>query len=136
MIGIQPIVENGRRPLGVTLLAIVALAIGVVNAVLGLLHVATGLVVGIMDFPRPGGSGLLGGLAMMVVGAVYFVVGLGLWNLRPWAWWLGVLASVVGFVVALGSPVWMIVWAALAVYLILMRGKFNVSLPSLSAPNL
>ena len=136
MIGIQPIVENGRRPLGVTLLAIVALAIGVVNAVLGLLHVATGLVVGIMDFPRPGGSGLLGGLAMMVVGAVYFVVGLGLWSLRPWAWWLGVLASVVGFVVALGSPVWMVVWAALAVYLFLMRGRFNVSLPALEAAHI
>jgi lysylphosphatidylglycerol synthetase-like protein (DUF2156 family) len=102
------------------------MAFGVVTALLGLLDVLTGIVVGVMNSPRAGGRALLDGAVSIVLGAVYIVAGVGLWALRPWAWWLAVLVGIVGFVLAIGSALWMILWAAIVVYLVLVRNSFGV----------
>ena len=117
--------ESGR-PLGVSAISVVVMAFGVVTAVLGLLGMLVGFVSGIMDAPRGGDRVFLAGVAGLVLGAAYVLAGAGLWSLRPWAWWLATLAGALGFVLALGSPVWMLVWAALVVYLFLVRGSFGV----------
>jgi hypothetical protein len=114
------------RPLGVSVIAVVVMAFGVVTAVLGLLGMLVGFVSGIMDSPRGGGREFLAGVAGLVLGAAYVIAGIGLWNLRPWAWWLATIAGAVGFVIALGSLVWMLLWGALVVYLVLVRGNFGV----------
>src|SRR5258705_11292969 len=105
------------RPLGVSVIAVVVMAFGVVTAILGPLGMLVGFVSGIMDSPRGGGREFLAGVAGLLLGAAYVIAGIGLWNLRPWAWWLATLAGAVGFVIALGSPVWMLLWGALVVYL-------------------
>lgn len=117
---------TGRRPLGVSVLAIVVLAFGVVTAVLGLIDVLSGIVVGVMDSSRSGGRMLLAGAVSLVLGGVYLLAGAGLWSLRPWAWWLAVLAGIVGFVLAFGSIPWMALWAMIVVYLVLVRKSFGV----------
>jgi hypothetical protein len=115
------------RPLGVSVIAVVVMAFGVVTAVLGLLGMLVGFVSGIVDSPQGGGREFLAGVAGLVLGAAYVIAGIGLWNLRRWAWWLATLVGVVGFVVAFGSPVWMLLWGALVVYLVLVRGNFGVA---------
>ena len=115
-----------QRPLGGAVIALVVMAFGALTAVFGLAGMLVGFVSGIMDSPRGGGREFLAGVAGLVLGAAYVVAGIGLWNTRAWAWWLAVLAGAVGFVLALGSPVWMVLWAGLVVYLILVRGNFGV----------
>ena len=115
-----------QRPLGVAVIALVVMAFGAVAALLGLAGMLVGFVSGIMDSPRGGGREFLAGVAGLVLGAAYVIAGIGLWNTRAWAWWLAVLAGAVGFVLAFGSPVWMVLWAGVVVYLILVRGNFGV----------
>jgi hypothetical protein len=79
-----------------------------------------------MDSPGGGGRVFLAGAAGLVLGGAYVIAGAGLWSLRPWAWWLAVLAGLVGLVLAIGSPVWMLLWGALVVYLVLVRNIFGV----------
>ena len=124
---------TGRRPLGVSVLALVVLAFGLVSVVLGLIDVLAGIVYGVMDSPHAGGRALLAGVPLMVIGAAYLLAGAGLWSLRPWAWWLAVAAGTVGFVLAFGSVLWMALWAAVVVYLVLVRKSFGV-LPNVPSP--
>jgi uncharacterized membrane protein (DUF2068 family) len=88
-----------RRPVAIGLLAIAF-------AVLGVLR-------------------LLDGGLLALVGAVYLVAAYGLWTMRIWGWWLGFVAAVVGFFGAFGSTLWMVVWAAVLVYLVLVRDSFH-----------
>lgn len=117
--------ESGR-PFGVAVIAVVVIVFGVVAAVLGLLGMLTGFVTGLMDPSRGAGLTFLAGVAGVVLGGLYVIAGAGLWSLRPWAWWLAALAGVVGFVLALGSPVWMLIWAGLVAYLFVVRSNFGV----------
>jgi len=116
--------ETGR-PFGVTVIAVVVMAFGAITAILGLLGMLTGFVTGIMDPSRGAGYAFLGGFVGLVLGGLYVLAGVGLWNLRSWAWWLAILAGIVGFVLAFGSPVWMVVWALLAGYLFVVRANFG-----------
>ena len=116
---------NSSRPLGVAVIAVVVVAFGIITALLGLLGMLTGMVTGIMDAPRGSGREFLSGFIGLVLGLVYVFAGLGLWALRPWAWWLSILVGIVGFVIAFGSPLWMVLWAGLVVYLFLVRSNFG-----------
>lgn len=113
------------RPAGVALIAIVIGAFGVVTAFLGLFGMLTGFVTGIMDSSRFADRVFLAGFVGLVLGAIYIIAAIGLWGLRAWAWWLAILVSIVGFVLAFGSPLWMIVWAGLGIYLFLVRANFG-----------
>jgi lysylphosphatidylglycerol synthetase-like protein (DUF2156 family) len=117
--------KRNERPFGVSLIAVVVMLVGAVTVVLGLLGMLLGFVTGIMDASRGSGFAFLAGVAGVVLGAVYVLAGIGLWNLRAWAWWLAVLAGVVGFVLALGSPFWMVTWALVVAYLFVVRAHFG-----------
>ncbi len=66
-------------------------------------------------------DGVVGGL----LGAAFVVSGVGLWTLRPWAWWLAVIIGGIGLLLSIGSLVWMAVWAALLVYLVVVHESFS-----------
>jgi lysylphosphatidylglycerol synthetase-like protein (DUF2156 family) len=117
--------KRNERPFGVSLIALVVMLVGAVTLVLGLLGMLFGFVTGIMDAGRGSGFAFLAGVAGVILGAVYVLAGIGLWNLRAWAWWLAVLAGVVGFVLAIGSPFWMVTWALVAAYLFVVRVHFG-----------
>jgi hypothetical protein len=123
---VTPILKNKtNRPLGVTLIAIVVMVFGAVAALFGLLGMLSGFAIGLMGFPGGAGFAFLAGFVGLVLGLVYICAGIGLWNLNPWAWWLAFLAGIIGFVFALGSPVWMVVWALVVGYLFIVRAHFG-----------
>ena len=117
--------KRSERPFGVSMIALVVMLVGAVTVVLGLLGMLFGFATGIMDASRGAGIAFLAGVAGVVLGAVYLIAGFGLWNLRAWAWWLAVLAGVVGIVLAFGSPLWMVTWALVAAYLFVVRVHFG-----------
>src|SRR6266581_2630837 len=102
---------NKSRPVGITVLAAVVGAFGIVTALLGLWDVLRGFVLGIMESPNAGGHALAGGIFSVVLGGVYMIAAYGLWYLRPWAWWLAAAVSVAGIVVSYGTILWMVAWA-------------------------
>ena len=91
---------TGKRPDGVTLLAVLA----VLGGILALLGAVFGLMVGqatIAGLTGPEAamaSVMLGGMTLYgaVMGVISLVVGWGLWNGKSWAWWLTVIFSALG----------------------------------------
>jgi len=114
-----------ERPFGVSVIAVVVMAFGALTTILGLLGMLVGFVSGIMDTSRGAGFVFAGGLVGLLLGVVYVLAGVGLWNLRAWAWWLAFLVGIVGFVLAFGSPFWMVTWLVLAAYLFVVRATFG-----------
>lgn len=78
-----------QRPLGITILAILA----AVGGVLGLLAALT-----LLGF----GLGIYG-LVILLLSVAYLAFAFGAWTLKPWAWTLGVA-------VAVASALWAIFW--------------------------
>lgn len=90
-----------NRPLGVTIIAILAF----VNGLLGLCVPGLVIVGGGIGALFSGGLGLIvvcGGLLLAAGPILWLIVAYGAWNLRPWAWWLGIIATgvtVIGVIV-------------------------------------
>lgn len=114
-----------RRPLGVTILLVVA-ALGAIAA----LAVAFGLVLGLIDtaFIGLGTTGLTGpafALGLLVYTAFGLIFAYGLWTLRPWAWWFGLIffagsavEDVVGGIVGWQPPLVSAAFVAIAILVI------------------
>ncbi len=89
-----------QRPMGVTILAILA-------AIAGLLGVFGGVVLlgasSAVSFAIPGLSGLsaLIGIGVIVQSALLLVFAYGAWSHKPWAWMLGLVGAGLGIVLAL-----------------------------------
>ncbi len=120
-----------RRPIGVAILAILVILAGVVLTLLtGLLLLATIVVA----------SGLFVAIALVLFLLSLFLLlaGIGLWKLRPWAWWLSVIVLVLtvitqlssvglsglrslstGELIVIGIPI------LILIYLIAVRGHFR-----------
>lgn len=90
-----------NRPLGVTVIAILAFA----NGLLGLCLPSLVIIGGGIGALFSGGLGLIvvcGGLLLAAGPLLWLIVAYGAWHLRPWAWWLGMVATgvtVVGVVI-------------------------------------
>jgi uncharacterized membrane protein (DUF2068 family) len=90
-----------NRPLGVTIIAILAF----INGLLGLCLPGLVIIGGGIGALFTGGLGLIvvcGGLLLAAGPLAWLLVSYGAWNLRPWAWWAGMVATgitVVGVVV-------------------------------------
>jgi uncharacterized membrane protein (DUF2068 family) len=90
-----------NRPLGVTIIAILAF----INGLLGLCVPGLVIIGGGIGALFSGGLGLIvvcGGLLLAAGPLVWLLVSYGAWNLRPWAWWAGMVATgitVIGVVV-------------------------------------
>lgn len=77
-----------QRPIGITILAILAIIGGILSILAGIAQLAPGA----MAF----------GVVSLVLGVLYLVYGFGLWQLKGWAWLLAVVVnalSVINFVV-------------------------------------
>ena len=88
------------RPLGVTILAILAF----IGGILGILGSVLLLFVGGLAAAVSGALGgvvFLLGLVVLVLSVVELVLGYGFWTLRPWAWQLGYVLMAVEVVVNL-----------------------------------
>jgi hypothetical protein len=127
------ITAESARPFGVSAIALIVALYGIFTALLGLLELTTGITSGIWGTSRGAGFEFLGWPAGLIIGAAYIAAGVGLWNLRRWAWWLASLGGIVGFVLAAlgyvlaaGSVIGMFIWGGLLAYLFVVRGNFGV----------
>ncbi len=90
-----------NRPLGVTIIAILAF----INGLVGLCVPGLVIIGGGISALFSGGLGLVivcGGLLLAAGPILWLIVAYGAWNLRPWAWWVGMVATgvtVVGVVI-------------------------------------
>ncbi|HWP63621.1 MAG TPA: hypothetical protein VNO86_09140 [Candidatus Binatia bacterium] len=93
------------RPTGVTILAILAAIGGVLGllgglAIIGVGGIAGGVVGGAAG-AAIGGLAVIGGLIVLVLAVLELALAYGFWNLRPWAWQLGVILAAVQIVIAI-----------------------------------
>jgi hypothetical protein len=86
---------TGERPLGVMILAIL-------NFLQGLLIMVTGFL--IFAFPF---FGVIGGAVVFLIGFFFFYIGLGLWNLKDWAWTWAMLLNILGAIINLFGQNWL-----------------------------
>ena len=80
-----------QRPLGVTIIALLAILGGIAFLVGGLTLILIPLV------------GIFIGSGLFILGLAYFLVAYGLWNGRSWAWTLTLILSGIGIIVGIGS---------------------------------
>jgi hypothetical protein len=85
------------RPLGVTLLAVLSLASGLLRLLKALVWLGLGgALAGVSALANPAAGAIIGGLAILfgglALGTALFslLFAWGAWTLRPWAWSLGV----------------------------------------------
>ena len=114
------------RPIGVAILAILIVLVGVIFflAALGLF-----LLAGFAAFQGlPTFFGLTGavlGTVFLVLALVFIGVGLGLWHLRIWAWWLAIIVLVFSIVGSLADLTGLVIPLILLIYLLLVRHHFR-----------
>lgn len=120
------IAAESSRPFGVSVISVLIILYGLFTALLGVLEYFTGFSTGIFSLSRGAGYEFLGGPAGIAIGVAYMLAGFGLWWLRRWAWWLAILAGIVGFAFAFPAPIGMLIWGAFLAYLFVVRGNFGV----------
>lgn len=114
------------RPIGVAILAILTVLVGVLILLAAILVlVAPAFIIG-FGLPIEFGIavGVVGGI-LLIIALLWIAVGMGLWRLRGWAWWLAVIVMVLSIVSSFAAPGAAIVPILLLVYLILVRKHFR-----------
>ncbi len=87
-----------RRPVGVTIIAVLDIIVGVIALLGGILgFLGLGLVWGRLPTIIDAAGGVLLGIAI-ILGLVALFVGWGLWTLRPWAYWATVILEILTIV--------------------------------------
>ncbi len=82
-----------QRPTEITILAVLSAIVGVLGLLGSLALIGSGLAGGILT-SEFGTLGVFGGLIILLVGSVFnLVFAYGAWNLRPWAWVLGLIGE-------------------------------------------
>jgi hypothetical protein len=77
--------ERGTRPLGVTIVSVLAGLIGIVLIAIGLL---------VLIVPLIGGVGIAG----VVIGLIWFGLGWGLYTGKGWAWIITVILAIISII--------------------------------------
>ena len=91
-----------QRPMGVTILAVLAAIGGVLAILAGLVLVGLSSSVAAADMALPlSGAVAILGIVSIVLGIGELAFAYGAWGLKPWAWMLGIVLEAVGIVVNL-----------------------------------
>ncbi len=119
------------RPLGVSILAVLAFLAGILLLAVGALAL---LAAGVFQ------EALLAAIAAVsvIMGILYLVGGIGLWRLTMWGWWMAVIASLISLIstgtqVAVDTSTLLTSIPSLAlaliilIYLFVVRGHFGTS---------
>jgi len=122
--------RSDMRPIGVSILAILIILFGVLVLIAGILFlIGSAFLASLPGFGIPAGMVFLTGAIFTVFGIILIVAGLGLWNLRMWAWVLSILALVAILVLPFLTQAYnictLLVAVVLLVYLLLIRREFH-----------
>lgn len=118
-----------RRPIGVTILAILLILVGIFAVLISLAV----LFLGVLILPDVGLLGVGIGVVVLILSFLILAAGFALLSLRPWAWWLSVivlllyLLAQIPFIRAGGGIglVSIIIPALMFVYLLAVRKHFR-----------
>jgi uncharacterized membrane protein (DUF2068 family) len=89
-------VSTTRRPLGITIIAILLFIQAIIEIVAGIFV----LIGTTLASPM---AGLLIGWVPLALGIITFIVAWGLWTLKPWAYWVTLIVEIVYIVINLFS---------------------------------
>ena len=84
-------VSTPRRPLGITIIAILMFIQAIFEIVVGIFSFFGNLISNPL-------SGLLVGWIPLAVGVLIFILAWGLWTIRPWAYWATLILEIVNIV--------------------------------------
>ena len=83
-----------NRPMGITVLAVVALIWGFVKLLVGFGVLTASGLAAVFGGPvgwAVGGLGAIAGFFLVIGPILQILFGIGALSLRPWAWWMGIL---------------------------------------------
>lgn len=114
------------RPIGVAILAVLTTLIGILILIVGLLFLALPVFMVGLGIPLVFGlaAGVLG-VIVILFGLLWIAVGMGLWRLRGWAWWLAVIVMLLSVLSSAAQWSLAIIPLLILVYLILVRKHFR-----------
>ena len=117
-----------KRPIGVTIIAILSFLAGLVEilggvALLGLAALGATAGAGFLA----AFAGIIGGV-LLILGLITLGVAIGLWRMRSWAWWIALIVNIISLAVSIGtaSYVGVILPLIIVIYLIVIRDKFGI----------
>jgi hypothetical protein len=84
-------ITTTRRPLGISIIAILLFIQAIFEIVVGIFSFFANII-------RNPLSGLLVGWIPLVVGILLFILAWGLWTLKPWAYWVTLILEIVNIV--------------------------------------
>lgn len=116
-----------KRPVGVTILGVLAIVAGALELLGSLPYL--GLTLGLRGFTGPlvtstASFAMTVGVVMLLIGALEIAFGIGALRLSHWAWTFGVTLSVIAIVVAVaqmfafGFPMGAILWAVIPIVIL------------------
>jgi len=131
-----------RRPIGVTILAVLVILAGVIAVLVTLLLVLAALLL----IPAWGLLPAIIAGILFLLAVLLLAAGFGLLSLRPWAWWLAVIVLVLNLaftfaqlgipglgMLASGQLVTIVIQVIVLLYLFAVRGSFQ-SQPAYAPP--
>ena len=89
-------VTTTKRPLGITIIAILLFIQAVIEILVGIFAFIGATLV------NPA-AGLLLGWIPLAIGIITFIVAWGLWTLKPWAFWVTLIVEIINIVINLFS---------------------------------
>jgi len=84
-------ISTERRPLGITIIAILMFIQAILEIVVGIFSFFGSIIHNPL-------AGLLVGWIPLIVGVLLFILAWGLWTLRPWAYWATLILEIVNIV--------------------------------------
>lgn len=106
-----------KRPLGITILAILVYVVGIIVLVRGLIFLGL-IAVTLLTTPLWGvGNELILGIGWIFLALIVMAVGSGLWYMKKWSWFATTALAVIGLIIsALGLTA---TWLTFGAFLVL-----------------
>lgn len=130
------------RPLGITVLAVLVLLASLAVGLIGIAGIFVGLAGFLPGVGLDSTALLLGGILYILLATVLGISGVGLLRLRPWAWWLALLATLFAIAysglqvysdpadIRLGTLITIVVAAVIFAYLLTAYRSFRRPVPA------
>ncbi len=89
-----------KRPIGITLLAILVYIVGIIVLVRGLIFLGV-IAVTLLTTPLWGvGNELILGIGWIFLALIVMAVGSGLWYMKKWSWFATTVLAVIGLIIS------------------------------------